>query len=82
MTFFLFEDHDFPLVDAQALVRVGSMYDPKDKVGLASITGDVMRSGGTAVLAGDAMDERLESLGASVEVNIGGDPGLRRRCRS
>jgi zinc protease len=76
MVFFLYEDHDFPLVDAQAIVRVGSMYDPKDKVGLATITGDVMRSGGTAVLAGDAMDERLESLGASVEVNIGGNQGF------
>ncbi len=75
MIVYLLEDHDFPLVDAQALVHVGSMYDPADKVGLASVTGTVMRTGGTASIAGDDLDQKLESMGASVEVNVGNTQG-------
>ncbi len=75
MVVYLLEDHDFPLVDAQALVRVGSIYEPADEVGLASVTGTVMRSGGTTSIAGDSLDVLLESMGASVEVSIGQTQG-------
>lgn len=71
MVIYLLEDHEFPLVDARALMRVGSIYDPADKVGLASITGKVMRTGGSEKIDGDALDEMLESMGASVEISIG-----------
>lgn len=75
MVFFLLEDHDFPLVDARAAIRVGSIYEPADKVGLASMTGEILRSGGSTSAAGDALDELLESMGASVEVGIGETQG-------
>ncbi len=76
MVVFLLEDHEFPVVDAQALIRVGSIYEPADKVGLAGLTGQVMRTGGSTSMDGDALDEKLESLGASVETSIGQNSGF------
>ncbi|MHC4509250.1 MAG: insulinase family protein, partial [Planctomycetota bacterium] len=51
------------------------VYEPADKVGLASITGTVMRTGGTTAKTGDAIDEQLEQIAASVETNIGQSSG-------
>ncbi len=71
MILFLVEDHGLPLIELSALIRVGSVYEPADKVGLASITGAVMRTGGTAKMDGDQIDEELDGLGATVETFIG-----------
>jgi predicted Zn-dependent peptidase len=68
---FLAEDHELPLVRLSARIRAGSIYEPADKVGLASITGTVMRTGGTLTKTGDQIDEELESIAASVETGIG-----------
>ena len=75
MVIYLLEDHEFPVVDAQALIRAGSIFEPADKVGLAQITGSVMRTGGTLEIDGDALDQQLESIGASVEVSFGQTSG-------
>lgn len=71
MRLFLLEDHELPLVYVSALIRVGSIYEPADKVGLADITGEVMRTGGTTSKTGDELDEELEQIAASVETSIG-----------
>jgi zinc protease len=68
---FLVEDHDFPTIDIRAVVRIGSVYEPVEKVGLAAMTGTVLRSGGTASKTGDDIDRELESLAATVETYIG-----------
>ena len=47
MRVYLLEDHELPLVSGTALVRTGNLFDPPDKVGLAGVTGRVMRTGGT-----------------------------------
>ena len=75
MTVYLMEDHEFPIIDIALQIRTGAIYEPADKVGLAYITGTVMRTGGTASKTGDELDEILESLAASVEVGIGDDSG-------
>ena len=75
MVVYLLEDHEFPLVDARAVMRVGSIYEPAEKTGLANITGEVMRTGGSVNIDGDALDEKLESMGASVEISIGSTQG-------
>jgi zinc protease len=67
---FLLEDHELPLVSVLALVRTGNLFDPPDKIGLATITGAVLRSGGTKTLTGDELDERLENVAATVESRI------------
>jgi zinc protease len=72
---YFLEEHSFPLCDARALIRVGSIYEPAEKVGLAAITGEVMRSGGSVTMPGDSLDRRLEGLGASVEIRIGDTDG-------
>ena len=67
---FILEDHELPLINLQALVHTGSVYEPADKVGLADITGTVMRTGGTANHSGDEIDEILEGIAAHVETWI------------
>src|SRR5580704_16461093 len=44
---FLLEDHELPLVEVEVILRAGSVWDPADEVGLASVAGAVWRSGGT-----------------------------------
>lgn len=72
---YLLENHQLPLVSGRALVRTGNLFDPKEKRGLAEITGIVMRSGGTQKLTGDQLDEQLENMAASVESGIGESNG-------
>ena len=50
-----------PLIYVSAMIRTGSIYEPVDKVGLASLTGTVLRTGGTAGRTGGEIDE-LASL--------------------
>jgi len=75
MKLFLVEDHQYPTIDLRAMIRVGSIYEPPDKIGLASITGTVMRTGGTKTRPGDQLDEELEALAARVETGIGLNSG-------
>jgi len=75
MQLFLLEDHELPLINMSAWIRAGSIYEPADKVGLANITGTVMRTGGTTSKTGDELDELLESIAASVETGIGLNSG-------
>src|SRR4026209_566026 len=70
MKLYLLENHELPLVRGFALVRTGNLFDPRGKVGLASMTGMVMRTGGTRAKTGDQLDEQLENIAASVETGI------------
>jgi zinc protease len=71
MVVYLMEDHELPLVSGTALVRTGSRWEPAEKVGLASLTGTVMRTGGTKKHSPDELNEMLEQRAASVEAGIG-----------
>lgn len=75
MRLYLLENRELPLITGFALVRTGNLFDPPDKIGLASLTGDVLRTGGTDDKTGDEIDELLESLAASVESGIGETSG-------
>jgi zinc protease len=75
MRVYLLEDHELPLVTGTALVRVGNLFDPPGKVGLADVTGNVIRSGGTKNLTGDQIDVQLENVAASVESSIAESSG-------
>jgi zinc protease len=46
MVVYLLEDHELPLITITASMRTGGWLDPADKVGLAAMTGSVMRTGG------------------------------------
>ena len=71
MVVLLLEDHELPTVQVSARIRTGSRLEPADKVGLAALTGTVMRSGGTTTHTGDQLDDYLESKAASIETGIG-----------
>ncbi len=75
MVVYLVEDHELPTVSVQAMIRAGSRWEPADKIGLASITGTVMRTGGSVSRNGDQLDEELDRLAAIVETGIGQDSG-------
>lgn len=75
MVVYLLEDHTLPVIDGSVVVRTGSQYEPPDKTGLASMTGQVMRTGGTTTKTGEEIDEMLEKAGASVETYIGTTSG-------
>jgi len=75
MKVFLLEDHELPLVSGGALIRTGNLFDPANKHGVAQLTGEVLRSGGTKAKTGDEIDEELENVAASVESQIGESSG-------
>jgi predicted Zn-dependent peptidase len=60
------EDHDLPLVDVSITLRVGSFLDPADRRGLASITGAMVRRGGTTAHTAEEFDERVDFLAANM----------------
>jgi zinc protease len=55
-----------PLVTFQARIKGGSLYNPPSKVGLASITGQLLRIGGAGDLSGEELDKLLDSNGISI----------------
>ncbi len=75
MILYLLENHDLPLFNITARIRTGEVYEPPEKAGLASLTGYVMRSGGTVSMPADKMNEDLEFMAASVETSIDRESG-------
>ena len=73
MTVLLLEDHELPLIELRARIRTGARLEPADRVGLASIFGDVLRTGGTESMTGDEIDDFLEARAAIVETGVGDD---------
>ncbi len=71
LTVFLLEDHELPDIKASARIATGSVYEPAEKIGLASIVGTVMRTGGTETMSPDEINRQLEGVGATVETSIG-----------
>jgi predicted Zn-dependent peptidase len=53
-----------PLVTVTVTIRGGSYLDPAGKAGLTQLLGQLLRSGGTATLSPDQVDERLDLLAA------------------
>lgn len=75
MTVYLIEDRELPLISGRALIRTGSRWEPPEQAGLASITGAVLRSGGTTAHAADTLNQLLEDRAASIESSIGTSSG-------
>ena len=75
MILYLLEDHDLPIFNITARIRTGAIYEPQEKAGLASLTGYVMRSGGTVSMPPDKMNEELEFMAVSVETAIDRESG-------
>ena len=76
MTVFLIEDRELPLVSGTALFKTGSRWEPANKVGLASLVGEVMRTGGTRSHSPSEVNQILEQKAAAVETSIGQAVGV------
>jgi len=75
MVVYLLEDHELPLVSMTATMRTGSWLDPAEKIGLASLTGSIMRTGGGGGLSAERVDEELEQFAGDVSISIGRQSG-------
>jgi zinc protease len=75
MVVFIAEDPALPLVNISLVVRTGRWVEPEEKAGLAGFTGSQMRRGGTASLAAEELDEKLDFLAAQVTTAIGDTSG-------
>ena len=67
---YLVEDHELPLVSGSATIRTGDRLEPANQTGLASVLGDVMRTGGSEEHPGDRLNQLLEQRAASIETSI------------
>ena len=76
MKLYLVEDQNYPTINMRAMIRTGSVFEPAEKIGLASITGSVLRTGGTKSMTGDEIDKKLETMAASIEGGIGSGSGF------
>lgn len=70
MVVYLVEDHELPLISGSATIRIGSRVEPEDQVGLAALTGELIRTGGTREHSADEIDATLEQIAASIEMSI------------
>ncbi|MEX0680845.1 MAG: pitrilysin family protein [Balneolales bacterium] len=69
--FFLLKDNELPLINVSVIINGGSWMDPAQKVGLASITGTVLRSGGSEKYPEEELNELLENKAAIMETEFG-----------
>ncbi len=75
MVVYLVEDHRLPLINGVAVIRTGSRLEPNNQVGLAQITGEMIRAGGTQNHTPDELNNILEAKAASIETGIGTSSG-------
>ena len=75
MVLYLLENHELPTFEMRAVVRTGSIYDSVEQTGLASLTGTVMRTGGTRSMTPDELNRRLEYIGARLSSWVGSESG-------
>ncbi|MEO6111027.1 MAG: insulinase family protein, partial [Nitrospiraceae bacterium] len=75
MVVYLLEDHELPLISMTATMRTGSWLDPAEKIGLASLTGSIMRTGGGGGMSAERVDEELEQFAGDVGISIGRQSG-------
>ena len=71
----LLERRDLPVVNLSARFRESRLHEPREKAGLAQLTGGLLEEGvshGDMKLDGKAFAEELEAMGAQVAIAAGG----------
>jgi len=71
MVVYLLEDHELPLVSLSALMRTGGWLEPADRVGVAGLTGSVMRTGGGGGMTAEQVDAELEQFAIDINMSMG-----------
>ncbi|MCL6583585.1 MAG: insulinase family protein [bacterium] len=72
---YLLPDHEIPIVDVTALIRTGSVYELPDQIGVAQLTAEVMRTGGTSSMSAEKLDEELEFHSIHINTTIDRESG-------
>lgn len=67
---------DFPTVQGVIYIKTGSIYEPADQIGVAALTGELIRTGGTKALTPQAMDQALAQVAAKVSSSIEREYGV------
>ena len=62
---------EFPLISLAVTCMGGTNLDPADRVGLASMTGSMMRRGGAGTLSAAEFDETLDFMATNMAVRVG-----------
>lgn len=75
MVVYIAEDRMLPVFDLTITLRAGAAFDAPDKIGVAWLTGEQMRDGGTQDLTPEELDEKVEFLAARLFSNIGDTSG-------
>ncbi|MDH5467953.1 MAG: insulinase family protein [Candidatus Aminicenantes bacterium] len=65
------EDQTLPLFNISAIVHFGSLYVPKDKLGLDSVMSDTLIKGGTKTREGSDIEDRINFIGGSLNFRVG-----------
>lgn len=66
LVIYIAEDHEIPWFNASLMMKTGPFLEPTDKLGVASLTSRIMRTGGTTTMTGEEIDERMDFLAGSV----------------
>jgi len=78
---YLVPDRSLPLVDITVRFRIGSWLEPVEQTGLASLTGELMRTGGAGELEAKAFDEAVEAVAGNFSAFIGStSAGMSMNC--
>jgi len=72
MILLLSEKHDIPMVTMNMAIKAGSMVEPADKPGLASIAASLLTQG-TAKRTASQISREIDFIGGSLSVSGGGD---------
>jgi zinc protease len=68
---FMAPNTEFPLISLSVTCMGGANLDPADRVGLASMTGSMMRRGGAGALGASEFDETLDFMATNMGVRVG-----------
>lgn len=69
---FLAPTAELPLIDLTMSFKGGDYLESADKVGLAGLTGTMLRTGGTESLAPNELDEKLDFLATQISIRSRG----------
>ncbi len=70
---YLLEDHDLPLVEVEARLRGGSLYEPAEKAGLSTVFVRAWRNGGTTARSPQDFNTAIEDMAAHLDISSDGD---------
>jgi predicted Zn-dependent peptidase len=67
-TIMLMEQHEVPIVSFSLIIKAGSTADPSGKEGLAALTAEMLRKGGTRSRTADEIANELDFIGGEFDM--------------